>query len=377
MLKLHNPSNFSELSVKEPIEPKKNAKKKLLFINQKQYGYHVNFAQYCKHLKNEFDIIYLSWDYGKNRISEDGVDIKYICRDGSIIQRNIRFFKKIFKQIDAQSYHCIFINYFRGCFIIPFIYRRKYWIHLNIVTGNVSSKSISRKLNNFLLRCESYFFKSVSILSEGLQKLLKISRKAYILPLGAEPMILKRQLEHKISLLYIGVFSRRIDDTIAGFGMFMKKHPDADIRYTIIGEGWGNEMEQIREQIEKYKLDKYVELKGYIPHNQLKKYYEKSNVGISYIPITPWYEYQPSTKTFEYLMAGMPVIATGTYENKKVINEQSGIIINDDPESFADSLELLYDKIDDFDEDFIRESVAENNWVTIASKLKEFIRNRP
>jgi glycosyltransferase involved in cell wall biosynthesis len=352
-------------------------KKKLLFVNQKQFGYHINFVQYCKYLKTDFDVIYLCWDYGKNKIIEEGIDIKYISRQGNIIQRNVRFIKAVFKLINGQCYHCIFINYFRGCSVIPFIYRRKHWIHLNIVTGNVSSKSMNRNLYNFLLRFESYFFKSVSIISEGLQKLLKVYNNAYILPLGADPMIVNRQSEHKISLLYIGAFGRRIDETVVGLGLFIRKHPDADIHYTIIGEGWGSEMEQIRGKIKKYELDKYVELKGYIPHNDLKQYYEKANVGVSYIPVTPWYEYQPATKTFEYLMAGMPVIATGTFENKKIINEQNGIIITDNPASFANCIELLYDRIDDFDENLIRESVAENNWVTIVSKLKEFICNQP
>jgi len=71
----------------------------------------------------------------------------------------------------------------------------------------------------------------------------------------------------------------------------------------------------------------------------------KHNVGVSYVPITPYFDVQPPTKTFEYLLAGMPVIATRTKENEKVINEYNGVLIDDTPEDFRNGLALLYERI--------------------------------
>lgn len=351
-------------------------KRKLFFVNREQFGSQTDYFQYCKYLKNHFDITFLCWDHGRNKINEDGVNVIYISRNGNILCRYFNFIRSILNLIKSQHFYYIFIKYFSGCSIIPLLYNRKVLIHLDIRSGSVSLNSIHRNLKNYFLRFESYFFKSVSIISVGLQKLLNVSRNAYILPVGANPLIVNRQTDHKISLLYIGTFQNRcIDDTVVGLGLFISEYPEADVHYTIIGNGCCGEIEQIMDTIKKYDLYRHVELTGYIPYNDLKYYLEKANVGISYIPVTPWYEYQPATKTFEYLMAGMPVIATGTFENKKIINEQNGIIIADNPESFANSLELLYDKIDGFKENLIRESVAENNWVTITAKLEEFIIN--
>jgi len=352
-------------------------KRKLLFVNQRQFGHHTTYFNYCKYLKDDFDITYLCCDYGYNKITEESIEIIYISYLGNIIKRKLHFIKAVLKLTKSQQYHFIFIKYFRGCSFIPLICRRKHRIHLNIITGSLSSKSMNRNLSNLLLRCESYIFKNVSIISPGLQKFLKVTHNAYILPLGANPMFVNRQTEHKISLLYIGTFQNRcIDDTIVGLGLFISKHPEADVHYTIIGNGRGGEIEQIMDKIKKYDLYKHVELTGYIPYNDLKQYFEKANVGISYIPVKPWFEYQPPTKTFEYLMAGMPVIATGTYENKKIINDQNGLIIADNPTSFAKSLEILYNRIEDFSDSIIRESVVEYKWETIISKLKEFIYNQ-
>jgi glycosyltransferase involved in cell wall biosynthesis len=276
--------------------------------------------------------------------------------------------------IIGQSYHCIFINYFIGCFIIPFIYRRKYRIHLNIVSGSVSPKSVNRNLCNFLIGFESYFFNSVCIISEGLQNLLKVSRKAYILPLGANPVYVNRQNKYRIHLLYVGTLTyRRLEDTIEGLKLFLERLPQADIHYTIIGNGWHNEEKNLLKSINQLELQKHIELTGYIPNNELISFYEKANVGVSYIPITPYYEYQPATKTFEYLMAGMPVIATKTYENKQVVNQLNGVLISDDAKSFADGIAHIYNCVSSFNENEIRQSVEKYEWVKIVQTMKETI----
>lgn len=346
-------------------------KRKFLLVGQEQFGYHISSVQYCKYLKAEFDIIFLCWDYGRNKIFDDDVEIRYISRDGNIIQRNIRFINAIFKMINEQSFHHIFINYFRGCSIIPFIYRRKYRIHLNIVSGNVSPKSFNRNLYNFLISFESYFFNSVFIISDGLKKLLKVSQKAHILPLGADPIYVNRKSKYKIHLLYVGTLtSRKIEDTIEGMKLFLERLPQADIHYTIIGNGWHKEEENLLKIVNQLQLHEYIELTGYVPNNELQPYYEKANVGVSYIPITPYYEFQPPTKTFEYLMAGMPVIGTNTHENSKVINQINGVLIQDTPESFTNGIEKIYNNMDTFIIDDIKKSVANYEWSQIIQTMK-------
>lgn len=41
-----------------------------------------------------------------------------------------------------------------------------------------------------------------------------------------------------------------------------------------------------------------------------------------YVPITDYYEYQPPTKTFEYVLSGLLCLATATSSNKEVITEE-------------------------------------------------------
>ncbi len=94
---------------------------------------------------------------------------------------------------------------------------------------------------------------------------------------------------------------------------------------------------------------------------------------MSYIPVKPWYDFQPATKTYEYLLSGIPVIATNTYENRQVINEKNGVLIDDNPESFAIGLEKMYNNINCFDQNIIIRSVQDHEWQNIALRLKNYL----
>lgn len=351
-------------------------KRKLLVVNHSQYGYHIDYVQYVRFLKSDFDITFLCWDYKLNPVYEPGIFVYYVSRKGSKIIRNTRFIKEAVNLMRTSSYHCVFINYFLGCSAIPFLVSKKQFIHLDIRTGSVISNSVIRIVYNHILRIESCLFKSISIVSGGLRTYLRIRSNAYILPLGANAVYVPRHSKHKIGLLYVGTFSgRQIEDTVEGLGLFLYKNAEANISYTIIGEGSETELELIIEKIKKYNLEKYVLVKGYIPHNELHQYYGESNVGVSYVPLTPYFNYQPPTKTFEYLMAGMPVIATGTYEHRQIVNEVNGIIIEDTPASFAKGISLLYEGISHYNEQMIRCSVKGSEWSTIVTGMKKFILN--
>jgi glycosyltransferase involved in cell wall biosynthesis len=349
-------------------------KKKILFVNQSQYGYHIDYVQYCKYLKKDFEITFICWDYNRKKIEESGIIVLYISRKGNIITRNFRFIRSILECLKQKKYDLTFINYFRGSSLISLLNKIQQPLHLDIRTGSVSKNTIKRNIYNSILRFESHFFKRISIISTGLRQMLGINKNAYILPLGANPICVKRNINHKLHLLYVGTLSgRRIEDTIKGMSLFLLAQPKADIFYTIVGDGWQNEKQNLQNKIIQLGLQEHFYLSGYVPYNELISFYETSNIGVSYIPITPYYEYQPATKTFEYLMAGMPVIATETYENMLVVNGSNGVLIKDNPESFANGIAIINDNIKKYNENIIRKSVENYEWSPIIQSMKEKI----
>ena len=113
-----------------------------------------------------------------------------------------------------------------------------------------------------------------------------------------------------------------------------------------------------------------------IHKNKLGPFYERCNVGVAYIPKTEFFDIQPSTKIFEYLFAGMPVIATATLENKRVIMNDNGILIEDNPESFYEGLKRLYNKRHFFDSKIIKKTCGQYSWNRIVKKnLRPYLEN--
>ena len=349
-------------------------KSSILIVHHRQYGHHTGSLQYCRHLKNDFNITFICWDYGKKIITEPGVRVIYITRSGNKFSRKFRFIQNIINHIRQKKFDLVFIHYFQGCSLIPIFCRKKPNLHLDIRTGSISLKRIKRIIYNSILLLESQFFKKISIISEGLRDQLDIKKDAYILPLGANPVNVNKKVKHKLHLLYIGTLTnRKLEDTIYGTYIFLNEFPSADIHYTIVGDGYFNEIDKFKRLIHNLGIQSYIDLTGYVPSTELNQFYEIANVGVSYVPKTTYFKFQPVTKTYEYLMAGMPVIATGTFENMKIINNRNGFIIEDNPKSFANSLKSILLKINDFDDHFIRESVAEYNWESIIARLKEYI----
>jgi glycosyltransferase involved in cell wall biosynthesis len=72
----------------------------------------------------------------------------------------------------------------------------------------------------------------------------------------------------------------------------------------------------------------------------------------------------------------MPCIATKTYENKKLITDNNGVLCNDNPESFAEALNKTISVITNYNSDIIRKSLSEHTWESIVKhKLKPILKN--
>jgi glycosyltransferase involved in cell wall biosynthesis len=102
----------------------------------------------------------------------------------------------------------------------------------------------------------------------------------------------------------------------------------------------------------------------------------KSNYGINFVPITSYFNYQPPTKLFEYLLSGLAVISTKTYENSKYINQKNGLLIEDTAEAFYAALVELNKSYHFYKEETIIESVIDYTWPNlVVNNLVIFLQN--
>lgn len=338
-------------------------KKRILIIDNNQFGYLTDTYKYCEYLKDKYDIIYLCYDKGFRKLVVDGVKVIYIGRFGNKLIRGCYFFlKSILTCVFTKGF--IFVVYFQG-----FEYLKKLmpWkkLHIDVRTMSVHPNESNRKKKDDGIRRAARWFDSVSYISNGVYECLHLKDNAhhYLLPLGADVISDTNKTFEQIRLLYVGTLNNReIIKTVKGLKLFMFNHPQEIISYDIVGDG--KEYGEISNYIKEEQLDN-VKLHGRIDYQHLKPFFDKCNIGVSFVPITPYYENQPPTKTFEYAFSGLFTIATATSANKEIVRDDNGLLITDDVSAFVHGLEKICKIKDNLQSEKIRESVLQYSWENI------------
>jgi len=346
-------------------------KYKVLILCQNQWGYHVDTYKYGCFLAKNYEVTYLCWDYGYDKVDNSGVTVKYISREGSLIKRNMDYIKLSLNELSNVKFDLCFIKYFRGCSILKLIHQKLLFI-FDIRTGYVGEGKLNRLMYDKSMVFESYFFKHITVISASLANNLNLENKAHILPLGSEVLSPSYKNIDSLKLIYIGTLTGRdLVKVIDGLALFINKHRNIDVTLSIVGDG--RELEDIKRRIELLDLTKQVHLLGRIPFCDLGNIIDSHNVGISFVPMKDCYDCQPVTKTFDYLLSGMPVLATSTSENIRVIDDSNGLCINDTPDAFASGLFTLWERRNSYCSSSIRNRALVHSWDNILASFDEYL----
>lgn len=352
--------------------------KKILFISSAQYGYNTDYYKYCCYLSKEYAIDFVCFDSNQPRYDSDSIHVFYTEYKKGFASK-VRLMKLGAKKIREMNPDYVFIKYFPGCSLLYHQFKDKKMI-IDIRTGSVEGSAFNRKLKDMLKRFEANQFRHITVITEGLANKLRLRKeKTVILPLGADKCIKRdppERNENELNLLYIGTFEqRKITDTIHGFKLFMDAYgAEIQCKYTIIGFGTEKEEEKIISLINELNLNQSVSFLGRKKHNELSPYYETHNIGISYIPITDYFQYQPPTKTYEYICNGLICLASNTHENAKIINDENGVRIGEGAQEFCNGLEEIRQNLDRYNRSAIMRNSEQYNWENIVNNiLKPFL----
>jgi len=351
--------------------------KTLTILCQTQFGSHVATYFYCKYLRFSYNITQICWDYSQPKQILNNVNCIYVSRNGNIITRNYRYLSAAHTWLKNNDCQICFIKYFRGCSLLRLLHPEITFV-FDIRTGSISHNNLLRKLYDSLMMLESRAFKHVTVISQSLALKLKITRKAYVLPLGSEAISRKKRTFDSLHLLYVGTLSGRdIHKTLIAFADFYHEHKNINMSYTIIGDGPGGEVEHLKAIAKERAISNIVDITGRIPFTQLKPYFDAHNLGISFVPITDYFDSQPVTKTFDYLLSGMPVIATATAENKQVINDKNGLLIDDSILGFYNDLRYMLNNKHNYNSENIIRTSSHYNWENIVNNLGTYFESLP
>jgi len=351
---------------------KDNNDKKILFINRKQFGYHLDSFYFCKY-SYKLDITYICFDSANEKFQLPNVNCLYVPNKDIILVRFLKFLYACIKETYKNKYDSIFLVHFPGAFLIRLFNPFKRII-FDIRTSDISKNKYKRYFLNLLLRLDTIVFNEITVISESLAKKLKIPESKYtILPLGSEKQNIDfKNFNNELHLIYVGTFNgRELYKTIKGFKIFHDKYKDSiNMSYTIIGSGSNNEVDRLKNEISENNLNDIIFLPGYVHKENLNPYLSKASIGVAFVPILDCYNAQPVTKVFDFVLAGLPVIATRTDENIKIVTEDNGILIDDDETDFFNGLEYFMKHINKFkNSEKIKNTLKRYEWKNITDLI--------
>lgn len=340
--------------------------RRILIISRYQFGYHTDVYKWCLYLRKYYNVNIVTLDMGKTKMDIDNVNVHYVAGTDNRLLNGL-FFVLVSIRYIFNFKGIIWIHHFPGCSIFKRIFPKKNYV-LDIRSLSVSESKEYRDHLNKKIKKDSEFYDYVTVISEGVRKQLSLPKsKSDILPLGSDPFCENEKEYNSLKLIYVGsLTNRNILETVKGFSLFINKYPEIDIEYDIIGEG--KDRIVINEFIASENLSNKVKTYGFIHHSELKPFFEKCNVGISYVPQTDYYDFQPPTKTFEYILSGLFTIATDTFANREIISNTNGFLIEDNAESFAKGLEYVWNKRKELNTIAIKKSLSEYCWESIVKK---------
>lgn len=317
---------------------------KILIIAPYQFGELSDCYYWAKYAAmSGKSVTYIGYRYSYRRIKEricPGVKVVGVNHFNNRLLLGLFFFATIIYEILIYNHYniiaCKFPYVEKLLKIFP---NRK--IVLDIRTLSVSSNIEERELADNNTRLIASKFTYCSVISEGVKNKLRVNSD--ILPLGAECISKTKKDFTTLRLFYIGTFdNRNLSVFLKGLSLFNKKY-SIPVTFDIVGGG-AQEEENIIKRVIDTECINNVFLHGYLLHDEALKYFDKCNVGVCYVPMTEYYEDQPPTKLYEYLLSGMACVATKTKSNKDVMYEQLGVLIDDDIESVCEGLYELYNK---------------------------------
>ena len=357
---------------------------RLVIVNTEQFGYHIDTYYYCKLLKEHYDIHYVGWDHGFDKMELEGIKLTYVSRDGSLAR--VRRFIEAIQAACAPNPSAkdqktiLFVKYAPGLAVL-----QRFLVHnvvhvLDIRTGSVTKGRVARSFKNWLMRREASFYRHLTVISESLAATHGWAHRAKIVPLGAVEISAVDKKFAALNMLYVGtLFNRNIDQMVLGVAAYLKSQQDTEtdgqtaVTLTVVGGGPGNELDQLRDIVATHDVGAHIKIEGQVPHDKLEHYFDTHNIGMSYIPMTPYFDVQPPTKTFEYLLSGMAVLATATSENARIIQPDNGRLIEDSAAAVQQAVAAMANAPATFDSRSIRQAARPFLWSTIAEGLRVYL----
>jgi len=206
---------------------------------------------------------------------------------------------------------------------------------------------MSEHLHRFILQRSHIVVTLSEELASDLIENYSISEdQIHLLPVGVDTNRFDARCPEPghLDLIYIGTIQPRrgIDEFVAGLPL-LSDEQQANITLHLYGGG----DEEFIKNLEKRAASESFELQyyGQVPHEEIPEMLREADVGISPLPPLRAYQVSSPAKIFEYLAAGLPIVASDIAAHRAILDPEIAFIVKHDREDYADAIrEILADK---------------------------------
>jgi glycosyltransferase involved in cell wall biosynthesis len=141
-----------------------------------------------------------------------------------------------------------------------------------------------------------------------------------------------------LTVVYTGTVSDERGRDVMLDGLAMARREGADARLVIVGASAEQLAYCVARGAELGVADA-LEVVGRVPGSEIPGYLARADLGICIWADKVWWRFNPPTKLFEYLVAGLPVLASRIRTHTAYIRDDfNGLVFDYDARAFADAL---------------------------------------
>lgn len=147
-----------------------------------------------------------------------------------------------------------------------------------------------------------------------------------------------RREDESLYLVYTGTVQRERGRDVMLEGLALARRQGAACRLTLVGASEAERLYCLKRGIE-LGISGALTVVGRVPGDAIPGYLRQADVGICIWEDQVWWRFNPPTKLFEYLAAGLPVLASRIRTHTRYVADGvNGIVFDYADQSFCDAL---------------------------------------
>ena len=147
-----------------------------------------------------------------------------------------------------------------------------------------------------------------------------------------------------LDLIYVGTVAKERGRDVMIEAIKIANAESKIARLTIVGAS-EQELAYCRQYAERLGISEIIQLYGRISGDKIPALLRQADIGLCLWEDQLWWRFNPPTKLFEYLVAGLPVLASNICTHTKYIsNWQNGLIFDYDSRNMAEAICALWGK---------------------------------